>query len=70
MRDILLVLLVCVVVYGIWYAVNPMASLRRKYRGEEVPKTAIQTARIAGAVIAVLGAAVLIFLLVQGDPAA
>ena len=69
MRDILIVLLVCVVVYGVWYAVNPMASLRRKYRGEEVPKTAIQTARIAGVMIAVLGVAALILLIVRKEMA-
>ncbi len=69
MRDILIVLLVCVVAYGAWYAANPIGSLRRKYRNKAIPKTAVRTARISGIVMATLGAAGLLFLLTRGEPA-
>ena len=42
-------------VYGIWYAINPMPSLQKKYKDEEVPQLAVRTARISGVVIAVVG---------------
>ena len=72
MRDIWITLLALTVVYCIVYAIKPTVSrsFQQKYGKDGPPKSAIRTARIAGAVIAVLGAAVLIFLLVQGDPAA
>ena len=60
-----LIIMALVVAYGVWYAVDPMRVLRRKYGHEEVPKTAIQTARISGVVIAVLGLVCFIYLLVQ-----
>lgn len=49
------VLFAAVLVYGVWYAINPMKSLERKYMGDEVPPTAVKTARISGVVIAVCG---------------
>ena len=69
MRDILIVLLVCVVVYGAWYAADPIGSLRRKYQNKAIPKTAVRAARISGIVMATLGAAGLLFLLTRGEPA-
>ncbi len=62
---IYIILLALVEAYGVWYAVDPMRSLRRKYGDDEVPKTAIQTARISGVVIAVLGVAGIIYFLIQ-----
>ena len=62
---IYLVILALVIAYGVWYAVDPMRVLRRKYGNEEVPKTAIQTARISGIIIAVLGLACFIYIAVK-----
>ena len=67
MRDIWIVLLVCVVVYGVWYAAYPMRTLQRKYGAGKVPAAALRSARIAGVTIAVLAGTVLAYLLV-GQP--
>ncbi|MGN0985496.1 MAG: hypothetical protein ACI4OU_03295 [Candidatus Enterenecus sp.] len=41
--------------YGLWYAINPIPSLKRKFREDEVPREAIRTAHIVGGVIAAVG---------------
>lgn len=56
--------IVCAV-YGILYAVNPMKSLEKKYKGDEVPKIAVRTARISGVVIALIGAAAAVYNFIQ-----
>lgn len=70
MRDIWITLLALTVVYCIVYAAKPTVSrsFQQKYGKDGPPKSAIRTARIAGAAIAVVGAAVLLYLLIRGRP--
>ena len=42
-------------IYGVWYAINPLPPLQRKFGNDEVPKQSILAARISGVVIAVIG---------------
>lgn len=46
-----------VVVYGVWYAVNPRPYLQRRMGRKDVPEHSVRTARIVGIVLAVLGVA-------------
>lgn len=42
-------------IYGIRYALDPMDSLKKKFKDEEIPKASVYTARISGVVIAAAG---------------
>lgn len=55
----------CVLAYGIWYARNPMRSLKRKYMNDEVPPISIKTARIMGIIIALIGAGGIVYSLIK-----
>ncbi|HJH62901.1 MAG TPA: hypothetical protein IAC84_06535 [Firmicutes bacterium] len=70
MRDIWITLLALTVVYCIVYAIKPTVSrsFQQKYGKSGAPKSAIRTARVAGAAIAVVGTAVLLYLLIQERP--
>lgn len=43
--------------YGVWYTADPLRSLKRKYGEDEVPRFAVRAARIAGAIIILVGLA-------------
>ena len=60
-----LVIMLCVTAYGVWYAINPKPSLRRRFGDREIPARALRTARIFGVIIAVLGAAVSVYMIVR-----
>lgn len=55
---------VVIIVYGAWYASDPLRWLKKKYSGEGVPKDALKAARVIGILIAVIGAAVILYGLV------
>lgn len=61
---IYLIAFACVLAYGLWYAADPMKSLRRKYGEDDVPPVAVKTARIMGIVIALIGAAGIVYAIV------
>ena len=46
---------VAALVYGVLYAKDPMPTLKKKYKDEEVPKVAVTTARISGVVLSIAG---------------
>jgi small-conductance mechanosensitive channel len=54
---IYLIAFLVIAVYGAWYAKDPMRSLRRKFGTDEVPKASIQTARVVGIALVVIGVA-------------
>ncbi len=60
-----MIYLICgaaVALFGVCYAAMPQRFLKRKYPYEdEIPAIAIRTARIVGVVLAVLGAASIIY---------
>ena len=58
------------VLAGVWYAVNPMRVLSKKYMGDEVPPVAVKTARIMGVVLAVIGIAGIVVTIVKAVAAA
>ena len=60
-----LVIMLCVTAYGVWYAINPKPSLRRRFGDREIPAGTLRTARIFGVIIAVLGAAVSVYMIVR-----
>ncbi len=60
-----IIVFACVLIYGIWYAMNPMRSLKRKYMNEEIPPISIKTARIIGVILAVIGAGGIIYSLIR-----
>ena len=60
-----LIIMLCVTVYGIYYAVNPMPSLKRKFKNRDVPRSTIRAARVSGVVLAVLGVAFSVFFIVR-----
>ena len=60
-----LIIGICVLAYGIYYTVNPMRSLKRKYWNEPVPELAVKSARVVGVVIIVIGAVVAVNGLLQ-----
>ena len=60
-----LIAFACVMAYGIWYAMNPMRSLKRKYMDDDVPPLAVKTARITGIIIAVVGAGGIVYSVIQ-----
>lgn len=62
---IYVILEAAVIAYGVWYARDPMPSLKRKYGNDEVPELAKRTARIVGIVTAAVGAAALVTTLVK-----
>ena len=53
----MLVLLVYLFIlgYGLWYAINPMPSLKRRFGEDAVPPVSVKTARIVGGAIAAVG---------------
>ena len=59
------IIMLCVTAYGIYYAINPKPSLRRRFGDREIPAGALRTARIFGVIIAVLGAAVSVYMIVR-----
>ena len=65
-----LIIWAAVLAYGVWYAVNPMRVLSKKYMGDEVPPVAVKTARIFGGIIAVIGAAGIVVTIVKAVAAA
>ena len=60
-----IIIMLCVTAYGIYYAINPKPSLRRTFGNREIPAGALRTARIFGVIIAVLGAAVSVYMIVR-----
>ena len=65
-----LVIWAAVLAYGVWYGVNPMRVLSKKYMGDEVPPVAVKTARIMGVVLAVIGIAGIVVTIVKAVAAA
>ena len=60
-----IIIMLCVTAYGIYYAINPKPSLRRRFGDREIPAGALRTARIFGVVIGVLGAAGSVYMIVR-----
>ena len=52
---IYVVVCAAVAIFGAAYALWPLRFLQRKYMYDEVPPTAIQTARVVGVVMVVVG---------------
>ena len=52
-------------VYGVFYAVNPMPTLKKKFGEDEVPKWGVTTARVSGVVLAVVGIVVIVINLMK-----
>ena len=55
---------VVIIAYGAWYASDPLRWLKKKYSDEGVPEGARKAARVIGILIAVIGAAVILYGLV------
>ena len=65
-----LIIWVAVLAYGVWYAMNPMRVLSKKYMGDEVPPVAVKAARVMGVVLAVIGVVGIVLTIVKAVTAA
>lgn len=54
-----------VALFGAAYALWPLRFLQRKYMYDEVPPTAIQTARVVGIALVVIGAVGIVYNLIH-----
>lgn len=52
-----LIIYLCILAYGVWYAIDPTRSLKRKYGEQDIPPLTIKTARIIGIFFIVVGLA-------------
>ena len=60
-------LFVAMAAYGVYYAISPVRSLRRRFSDEEITEEKIKTARIIGVVTAVVGAVAAIILFIKNS---